>query len=608
MKKIKSMAYMLLIVLLGLSLNTCGSGSDTIDDYIDDLTGRYTISGTVSGAVAANVTIRLTGAETENTTTAADGTYEFDGLADGTYTVTPVLAGYTFTPASRQIVIAGADMTANFTAASSSAATPYEQTDLQATWDVQILEAGNINGWGRYNVTVSAAGGVTFNSCQDSTGSTACPAGPIVWTINPNTGVITETNNGADTDNHYAITLNKNFVAGTASGSSQLLIAQKRVSGVAYSNSDLQSKHFVIHSLMVGGENKWLHEVGSTDANRVVTLTSSTDPGGTDNNAENTGITISVDANGVVTMNGTMSSYRGFMSYDKRTIVGTFTENGDTYQLMVIQITDGQTGNSVSDVAGTWIDHILAVGGADFWAHQNIAINNTGVMTFSNWVDNDIAISGPDATETIAIGSTGTATIQGTDFHGQLSYDGQFLIGTRTIDLGSEEAYAFHVSILSAAGSTSTTTYSLSGAVSGATLADVLITLSGAATDSTTTSSSGAFSFTGLANGSYTLTPSKTGYTFTPSSLPVTISGANATGSNFTATSSSTDNSDCPTWFAQVDDCCETDYSTNPPSRMIGFLVPKRCGTCPSGSTVDGEDLVWSGGPYWMCGCDACSD
>jgi hypothetical protein len=49
-EKNKIDAYMLLIVLLGLSLNTCGSGSDTIDDYIDDLTGRYTISGTVSGA------------------------------------------------------------------------------------------------------------------------------------------------------------------------------------------------------------------------------------------------------------------------------------------------------------------------------------------------------------------------------------------------------------------------------------------------------------------------------------------------------------------------------------------------------------------------------
>ena len=141
---------MLLIVLLGLSLNTCGSGSDTIDDYIDDLTGRHTISGTVSGAVAGGVTIRLTDADndTENTTTAAGGTYEFDGLADGTYTVTPVLAGYTFSPASRQIVIDGADMTANFIASASGAATPYEQTDLQATWDVQILEAGDINGWG----------------------------------------------------------------------------------------------------------------------------------------------------------------------------------------------------------------------------------------------------------------------------------------------------------------------------------------------------------------------------------------------------------------------------------------------------------------------------
>lgn len=601
MKKIKSMAYMLLIVLLGLSLNTCGSGSDTIDDYIDDLTGRHTISGTVSGAVAGGVTIRLTDADndTENTTTAAGGTYEFDGLADGTYTVTPVLAGYTFSPASRQIVIDGADMTANFIASASGAATPYEQTDLQATWDVQILEAGDINGWGRYNVTVSATGGVTFNSCQDSTGSTTCPAGSIVWTINPNTGVITETNNGVATDNHYAITLNKNFVAGTASGSSQLLIAQKRITGVTYSNSDLQNKHFAIHSLMVGGENKWLHEIGSTDATRVVTIASSTDPDGTDSDAVNTGVTVAVDANGVVTMNGTMSSYRGFMSYDKKTIVGTFTEEGSTYQLMVIQITDDQTGNSVSNVVGTWIDHILAVGGADFWAHHNIAINSSGVMTFSNWVDNNTAISAPDSTETIAIGSTGTATIQGTDFHGQLSYDGQFLIGTQTMDLGAEDAYMFHVSILSVAGSTSTTTYSLSGAISGATLADVLITLSGAATASTTTSSSGAFSFTGLANGSYTLIPAKTGYTFTPSSLPVTISGANVTGSNFTAASSS-GGDQCEVWDDYVTStCCTTQNNV----KVVGIPVPQTCG-CPAGTTDVGDDNITTGGPYDLCDCN----
>jgi len=594
MKKIKIVVYFLLIALLGLSLTTCGSGGG------GDNNGEYTISGTISGAVAANVTIRLTGAETENTTTAADGTYEFDGLADGTYTVTPVLAGYTFTPASRAIFIDGADMTANFVAASSSATTPYVQTDLQATWDVQILEAGDINGWGRYNVTVSAAGGITFNNCQDSTGSTTCPAGPIVWTINPNTGVITETDNGVATDGHYAITLNKNLIAGTITGSSQLLIAQKRVSGVTYSNSDLQSKHFVMHSLMVGGENKWLHEVGSTDANRVVTIASSTDPDGTDSNAFNTGITIAVDANGVVSMTGTMSSYRGFLSYDKRTIVGTFTEEGSTYQLMVIQIIDGQTGNSVSDVAGTWFDHILAVGTtpAAFWAHQTIGINSSGVMTFSDWVDNDTTITGPTATETIAIGSTGTATIQATDFHGQLSYDGQFLIGTRTIDLGATDAYMFHVSILSA-GSTSTTTYSLSGTVSGATSADVTINLTGTTTASTTTSSGGAFSFTGLVNGSYALTPVKTGYTFTPSSLPVTINGANVTGSNFTAATLS-GSDECGVWDQYVaNNCCTTQNNV----QVIAIPVPKTCG-CPSGTTDVGDDNVTAGGPYDLCDCN----
>ncbi len=220
-------------------------------------------------------------------------------------------------------------------------------------------------------------------------------------------------------------------------------------------------------------------------------------------------------------------------------------------------------------------------------------------MTFSNWVDNDTAISGPDATETIAIGSTGTATIQGTDFHGQLSYDGQFLIGTRTMDLGSEEAYVFHVSILSAAGSTSTTTYNLSGTVSGATLADVIITLTGATTASATTSSSGAFSFTGLANGSYTLTPAKTGYTFTPSSLPVIISGANVTGSNFTATSSSSGDQ-CAVWDDYVaNHCCTTQNNV----QVVAIPVPQSCG-CPAGTTDVGDDTITAGGPYDLCDCN----
>lgn len=80
-------------------------------------------------------------------------------------------------------------------------------------------------------------------------------------------------------------------------------------------------------------------------------------------------------------------------------------------------------------------------------------------------------------------------------------------------------------------------TYSISGTISptaggsGAT-----ITLSGAASASTTANSSGAFTFSGLSNGTYTLTPSRTGYTFSPTSQNATVSGANVSGVNFTAT------------------------------------------------------------------------
>jgi len=78
-------------------------------------------------------------------------------------------------------------------------------------------------------------------------------------------------------------------------------------------------------------------------------------------------------------------------------------------------------------------------------------------------------------------------------------------------------------------------TFSISGKVTGATLAGVTINLTGDATASTTTSADGNYSFAGQKDGNYTVTPSLTGYTFSPSSTTVTVSGANRTGINFVA-------------------------------------------------------------------------
>ena len=79
-------------------------------------------------------------------------------------------------------------------------------------------------------------------------------------------------------------------------------------------------------------------------------------------------------------------------------------------------------------------------------------------------------------------------------------------------------------------------TYSISGTVSGAVLSGVTITSSAAGSPSTTTDAGGNYSFSNVANGSYTLTPSLAGYTFSPSSTVVTVSGANKTDIDFTAT------------------------------------------------------------------------
>jgi hypothetical protein len=76
---------------------------------------------------------------------------------------------------------------------------------------------------------------------------------------------------------------------------------------------------------------------------------------------------------------------------------------------------------------------------------------------------------------------------------------------------------------------TAVATYSISGSAGtpGATVTTGSL--------SATSDASNNYSVAGLANGTYTVTPSKSGCTFSPASLSVTVSGANVTGKNFTA-------------------------------------------------------------------------
>ena len=69
----------------------------------------YHIAGTITnnGATLGAVTVTLSGAASTSTVTALDGTYLFGGLVNGSYTVTPALSGYNFTPAYRAVTVNG---------------------------------------------------------------------------------------------------------------------------------------------------------------------------------------------------------------------------------------------------------------------------------------------------------------------------------------------------------------------------------------------------------------------------------------------------------------------------------------------------------------------
>lgn len=94
-------AFLILLSMISLlpALSGCsGSGELT-----------WSVTGTVlsGGLPLAGVTVTLSGPSSAVFTTDASGNYSFGGLASGTYSVTPSLAGYMFFPTYRSVYLYG---------------------------------------------------------------------------------------------------------------------------------------------------------------------------------------------------------------------------------------------------------------------------------------------------------------------------------------------------------------------------------------------------------------------------------------------------------------------------------------------------------------------
>ncbi len=397
------------------------------------------ISGTVTGAngVQNGVTITLSSlAGTQTKTTGTDGHYSFTGPANGlvngnTYTITPSLTGYVFTPLNWQGTVNGAN-TADF-----SMTVPYAQTDLTGTWILHSLTTSSTianNKWQYATAAVDSSGNVTFSSCGDSTPSTTCPAGTTTWTFDHSSAVIIQS---GDSTVNMTMTSNKNFIAGTsgAGTSPSLIIAQKVGASYSSDSSDVQNiSSFVFHELSAGNSNEWGYGAGSTDGSGAVTMSSETGPFGVV--TPRIGVII-YSSNGVVTMSGGgMDSFNGFLSDDKKTIVGTYTYTDGSvinYKLMIIQITAPTTFTAGPLPAGASVGHLLAWGYYKAWNYFPFTVDSIGTITINNVVSSSSSAKyGTGGLTEMSASGAVTWTDGTTPSQGQLSDDGKFIVAIFT--------------------------------------------------------------------------------------------------------------------------------------------------------------------------------
>ena len=132
----------------------------------------YAVSGTVSGDVKGGVKLTLSDStKSFEATTDAAGAYSIPNAPAGTYTLTPSLAGYTFTPPSRSVTVTGAAITAQ------------DFTAIAPTFAVSGTVSGDVKSG--VKLTLSATG-KSFEATTDNTGAYSIPNAPAgTYTLTP---------------------------------------------------------------------------------------------------------------------------------------------------------------------------------------------------------------------------------------------------------------------------------------------------------------------------------------------------------------------------------------------------------------------------------------
>lgn len=212
-----------------------GSWNTRIQDFKFDDCGAAPSTWSVSGTVTTGAGVGISGVTIStgaaSTTTNSSGAYTLGGLANGTYTLTPSLSGYTFSPASSSVTISSANvsgknftgtppatnnppvanfgfttngLTANFTdsstdsdgsivsrawdfgdGATSTATNPSHAYAAAGTYSVAltVTDNGSLGNTKTQSVTVASSGGNVLQNGVAVTGLAATTGNSLVYTL-----------------------------------------------------------------------------------------------------------------------------------------------------------------------------------------------------------------------------------------------------------------------------------------------------------------------------------------------------------------------------------------------------------------------------------------
>ena len=566
----------------------------------------HSIAGTITGTGASGTTITLSGAANATTTADASGNYSFSGLSDGTYTVTPssTVAGGSFTPANQSVTLSGKHaLGVNFTIAQPTFT--ISGTISGAPGDSVVL-----SGTSSATTVADSSGNYAFTGLVN--GSYTITPGTSGFAISPASQNITV--NGANvTAVNFSGTPLTFSISGTVAGGAGTTVLLEGQTTVTTTTDT--SGNYSFAGLAVGSYTLTPSRAGTVfvPASATVAVTSANITGanfsapancpcdtiwqssarpsvinGNDGQPTELGVRFHADADGYIAgvrfykSPANTGQHRGNLWSNTGTLLaqGSFSsESSSGWQQVLFAKPVPITANTAY-VASYFApsgyysadSQVFSTAGVDappLHAVQSGANSLNGIFTYGStssasafpnqsfnaanyWVDVIYlptstysitgTITGPGAAGATVklVGSSTVTTVS--DSSGNFSFSG-LPNGTYTVSVVASAGYAYspltqsvtiqngHVLGLSF---TSQSTYTIAGTISGAGGPGATVSLSGSTTATVTANASGAYSFTSLVNGSYTVTASKAGYMFSPSSQAVTVNGANVTA-NFSS-------------------------------------------------------------------------